>query len=609
MVLFCMIGILFLWQERVYASETLIYSNDFNDRKDKVKISKDEHEKALYNTQETIHLKQVIDDKLTITMWLKPLKTMDEDVYLVSLEENPENSKGIYIAIDYSEEPQWKIGSGSKKIKTKQFVVLDEWVFVALIYDADNHQFRAVLNDTVYRKKYNKEISVNKLYLNASGTMIDDLQVYQDILTLEELEDIKGSPITEGRAKYPIPDKKKYINPDFVKSLELQEEMIKNKGDAKYEVTSSYLPVEKKIDSTGEYIDNLKRGDVVTVKEISPDQSKVYVETEDGKLGYLDAEDFETKLIRADESRLNKFIFTYTNIANDNNSIQTILLFLLGSLAVVTVFVILQRIATKHAYIAIHGLFTPAIYVVMIYWLAKLSTDEYETNWWLQEGWMSFPYGYTEFVHWFLFITSVLFIMVHLVQNAIIIKNCGIIKGIITGISIAISNILGFFMIQMVITLLISHYDLVGLIVVILFMVGCLYYLKVNRFFLKVEEFDVPDLTAQGEQNQRSYYYQEQADGQYNQRGQGQGYGYKDWYNDGFNEYTGYSSSRNESSGPGVAGPRKSQYFAGVTRLDELQTRYRNLMKIYHPDIQCGDTEVSKQIAEEYEYLKKTLTE
>lgn len=44
-------------------------------------------------------------------------------------------------------------------------------------------------------------------------------------------------------------------------------------------------------------------------------------------------------------------------------------------------------------------------------------------------------------------------------------------------------------------------------------------------------------------------------------------------------------------------------YFTGVTDMASLKKRYRELMKIYHPDNQNGDTTVSRQIQEEYDSL------
>ncbi|MBD5508686.1 MAG: hypothetical protein HDR05_11745 [Lachnospiraceae bacterium] len=46
-------------------------------------------------------------------------------------------------------------------------------------------------------------------------------------------------------------------------------------------------------------------------------------------------------------------------------------------------------------------------------------------------------------------------------------------------------------------------------------------------------------------------------------------------------------------------------WFAGINNAEELKKRYRELMKIYHPDNQAGDTGAVQQIQEEYEKLLK----
>ena len=48
-----------------------------------------------------------------------------------------------------------------------------------------------------------------------------------------------------------------------------------------------------------------------------------------------------------------------------------------------------------------------------------------------------------------------------------------------------------------------------------------------------------------------------------------------------------------------------TSYFAGVNDMRSLKKRYRDLLKIYHPDNQNGDSSVSKQIQEEYESLSR----
>lgn len=50
-----------------------------------------------------------------------------------------------------------------------------------------------------------------------------------------------------------------------------------------------------------------------------------------------------------------------------------------------------------------------------------------------------------------------------------------------------------------------------------------------------------------------------------------------------------------------------SAFFSGVNNTRALRKRYKDLIKIFHPDNAQGDTEVLQKINEEYEALKKRL--
>ncbi len=49
----------------------------------------------------------------------------------------------------------------------------------------------------------------------------------------------------------------------------------------------------------------------------------------------------------------------------------------------------------------------------------------------------------------------------------------------------------------------------------------------------------------------------------------------------------------------------KSEFFAGVKDILTLKKRYRDLMKIYHPDNISGDNNAMKDIVKEYERLRE----
>lgn len=51
-----------------------------------------------------------------------------------------------------------------------------------------------------------------------------------------------------------------------------------------------------------------------------------------------------------------------------------------------------------------------------------------------------------------------------------------------------------------------------------------------------------------------------------------------------------------------------ASFFRGCDTIDELNKRYRNLAKTFHPDLEAGDEETMKQVNEEYEHLKAEFT-
>jgi len=61
-----------------------------------------------------------------------------------------------------------------------------------------------------------------------------------------------------------------------------------------------------------------------------------------------------------------------------------------------------------------------------------------------------------------------------------------------------------------------------------------------------------------------------------------------------------YASTRNQSRAV-------SLFFKGVTSPLALKKRYRDLIKIFHPDNLCGDKETLQMINQEYEILLRDL--
>lgn len=83
--------------------------------------------------------------------------------------------------------------------------------------------------------------------------------------------------------------------------------------------------------------------------------------------------------------------------------------------------------------------------------------------------------------------------------------------------------------------------------------------------------------------------------------------GYRKYYQD--NEYSngaGYQQSYQNNGSDHETDDKEDefQFFAGCTDWEQVKTRYRELMKIYHPDA-GGHEEASKKINAEYDVLKK----
>lgn len=48
-------------------------------------------------------------------------------------------------------------------------------------------------------------------------------------------------------------------------------------------------------------------------------------------------------------------------------------------------------------------------------------------------------------------------------------------------------------------------------------------------------------------------------------------------------------------------------FFMGCANIDELNKRYKNLCKVYHPDVNAGNEEIFKMVQNEYEKLKEKM--
>ncbi len=68
-----------------------------------------------------------------------------------------------------------------------------------------------------------------------------------------------------------------------------------------------------------------------------------------------------------------------------------------------------------------------------------------------------------------------------------------------------------------------------------------------------------------------------------------------------------YSGFNNDEERISFSNVSASVFFSGVNNMRSLEKRYKDLIKIFHPDNAEGDTDVIQKINEEYEVLRKRI--
>lgn len=88
--------------------------------------------------------------------------------------------------------------------------VVDEWVFVAAIYDSKNQEARLVVNGTVFRSRAKTFDGEEKAFTGPISGAIDDIRIFDRILSQAEIEAISGIAITTDAEDLAIKDRYGY---------------------------------------------------------------------------------------------------------------------------------------------------------------------------------------------------------------------------------------------------------------------------------------------------------------------------------------------------------------------------------------------------------------
>lgn len=674
-MLILILGLLLI-PAKSFAAIRPIYNNDFEKAKQSRYTDK-VHGNAFYKDKIISLDKQC--DKMTITLFINPTDYLQDEPKLFNIK-NEAGDDEIYVSITNEANPKWVVKVGDAIVKSDNIALLDNWTFIAIVFDKSNNQMRVIINDKVYYKNTEIETLSKKVNLNMfECNWIDDLNIYDTILTLEELETLKASPIASNRGYYKIYNKSEYIDPVLTKGISLSKDLKNAKGDLEYKVTSSALYLERTIDSEGEYIVQFNRGDIVKVKKIDLTKNKVSVETLNGKKGYLSLNDFMQDLIPADTNLASDLYFTYWNIGNAHNKeLEVKIVYVVSIILLISITYTFTKFINKN-HVYVKGLFTPSIYLFVILIASLFFNNDYEFYWFIHGGWKTIPYGYTETFHWALLAALGIFIIIHAVKFIRTISKYGIVDGFISFGGIVICNIYSFFILLLTKNILKNQKKDILYILFILIFVGYIlsenkaYFVTVwsndtnkhpffqfkgkskkddenagkntdnsknakatedskntnntgksnnnndinfNKTYDKNQNMNNNSSTSNnGTNNSNSNnsntsnsstnntnYNRDSSNNYYNSNSSNSNSSSNNSNSNSYNSNSNNSSGNNSSSSE-----RKLNYFKGVTTQEELRTRYKGLLKMYHPDNHCGDNEITQEINAEYEYVRNKI--
>lgn len=538
-------------------------------------------------------------DQMTVIMWIKLQEKggaqnfFSETKYAVVNDVSYENA-GRSLGVNALGE--WVFQNQKKQQKIKNEVVLyDKWNFVAIVFDNINNQNRLVINDTVHPYYYllsnriKTEGIESKFVIDGTNCSIQDVKIYNTILTLEEIEKLKGEEIKNNRKDYAIIDKSEYVR----NNMKLFSSIIPN---TRYKVISTYLHVERSPDTYKEYVAQLVSKDKFTVQAIEEEKECVQIITEDGIVGYIGAEDFQYNVLPEESSKIEEILFFIKNLPYADNSYKILgihlLLFSAFTFIIAKIGMLLYYKGAKYR-TPIKVLFFPSAAVMSVYLVTSLFSEN-EAVWFIKEGFKLFPHGYTSIYHWVLFtgIICAFLVWIGMVGRLFWMKCWK--EAIGFGILAVIGNISFIYILQVFLAYILNFHFVIALCGMAIFLAIIIYILKgsVKYFFTISEQEEINDSW----QNNYSYQYKNH-----------------DYHSDtkyhSDKTYHSNTTYHSDESGQSQTAAYRENFFKGVRSKEEAKKRYRELMKIYHPDNECGDNNITQIIQEEYEEILQKFSE
>lgn len=235
---------------------------------------------------------------LTITAWIKTDKTFGHKDLITNGDK--EYCRGMVIDKDDGEY-HWSVNCGKEGILYGSLVTT-EWVFMAVLYDQPNEAVRLIVNNQVYASRGKMGKGSDILTIGNFEGVVDDVRIYDRLLTIPELEYLFEGAITVDADEFPIKKRIDYRKKrEEAKLAELQESPVRRTSESKFRVYE-----EANSSNIQSY---LEEGDTVTIIKLDEDWAKVFYSGD--KTGYISNSTLYEYTYPADGSGL-VFMLKYT---------------------------------------------------------------------------------------------------------------------------------------------------------------------------------------------------------------------------------------------------------------------------------------------------------
>ena len=150
------------------------------------------YDKSSHNIIYPLDINQRKIPQITITAWVKATNHYGR-MYIFG---NGTDKRNRAIIIDdHDDQYRYGLQCGKDGVLYGPPVV-DEWVFVAAIYDGKNQEARFVVNGTVFSSRAKTFDGEEKAFTGPISGAVDDIRVFDRILTQAEIEAVSGIAIT-----------------------------------------------------------------------------------------------------------------------------------------------------------------------------------------------------------------------------------------------------------------------------------------------------------------------------------------------------------------------------------------------------------------------------